>query len=1122
MKIDKATFAGLSDLVVESLKSIAKGDEAGCELEFRYRTAKVSPGNKQRPAMSAESATLDRSAFVAMLTYLRSMPHKYKAVPETISMEVNVKSGLDRGEKLRAVFNAPSRRAITSSVVDGDLHQEVLQELVARVNNAGSTGAGFPDAIQRKDALARPVDVVDYDMRCAMASEVTLTDQATRTLIATAIESKDFVARYKRRFSFVVVSTPSSTSTVGAVSGGAPKKNGSALKNGITAPELRFDLTVVRQARPPKEDAAMTMAAVMSTHETYELELEVASFERDAVEHQPGAALVPMLKQWSIALQVIGDTDYPIPNTEKLAVMAEYAALTGQHRDDCRPLGPKLVTLERGHLQKEPAPGMVSVCQEYTVTEKADGEHRLLMVGGNGLMYTIDDRMNIRFTGCKPAPAFKGSLLEGEVLKPDAKFARAKPLLLLFDAFFINGNSVGALPLMVASTTASHGGGNRTGASQSSSQSSSRLSVVDHFVKGIAKLSAPEDAAMEVRAKAFAEVTSQASLFLAAKGILAKRNAGNYDYSIDGLILTPRDLPVGADRAGADPKFFGTWKRAFKWKPPQFNTVDFLVRIRPAETQLRDDVVHNVGDLFVAYDLPFLGPITSMMFLSDNIPYNTKRKLVPQLFQPEGHEKSGAHMVLLPLDNRGRMFCEEGDEIFDDTIVEFRWAAPSAKDAKEGGGWRPLRVRHDKTQKYMRTRDIGGAANKNETALSVWNSIMEPVTEAIITGAKPLELKTSANDDLDGTAAKDVYYARSLDRFHSNTPGLRAFHNRWVKGRHLLHRFRNRAASVVDFGCGRAGDLQKWLEMGVTRVLGLDLFASNIRDPKDGAHVRALKHLRGTAAARGSPKMAFLPMDVSKVIDPGYINAMDEASGDRLVAQVMWDMVAPSAAPLAGNSNLRSFQGFARDGFDVVSCQFAVHYFFESTDTLQSFAKNVASFLRPGGYFVGTCLDGARVDAALQGTPLGSSIDGRKEGEVIWQITRMYDTLDMEDPRKNIGLKIKVYMESIGQVLTEYLVDFRTLVSSLAAVGVHPLSADECTTLLPLEQEGRAKGGSDASSKACMSTGMFQDLHAALVERVQLGGPEASDRSLVAAADMSDAEKRYSYLNRWFIFRKGV
>jgi mRNA (guanine-N7-)-methyltransferase len=52
-------------------------------------------------------------------------------------------------------------------------------------------------------------------------------------------------------------------------------------------------------------------------------------------------------------------------------------------------------------------------------------------------------------------------------------------------------------------------------------------------------------------------------------------------------------------------------------------------------------------------------------------------------------------------------------------------------------------------------------------------------------------------------------------------------------------------------------------------------------------------------------------------------------------------------------------------GFELLSCQFAMHYFFKSRDTLQLLFTRFSQFIRKGGYFMGTCVDGAKIKGLL-------------------------------------------------------------------------------------------------------------------------------------------------------------
>merc|ERR1712224_891254 len=60
----------------------------------------------------------------------------------------------------------------------------------------------------------------------------------------------------------------------------------------------------------------------------------------------------------------------------------------------------------------------------------------------------------------------------------------------------------------------------------------------------------------------------------------------------DGLIFTPKDLPVGSSGKGkASALRKVTWKQSFKWKPSKYNTIDFLITTKKDE--YGKDIIFN-------------------------------------------------------------------------------------------------------------------------------------------------------------------------------------------------------------------------------------------------------------------------------------------------------------------------------------------------------------------------------------------------------------------------------------------------------------------------------------------------------------------------------------------------
>lgn len=78
--------------------------------------------------------------------------------------------------------------------------------------------------------------------------------------------------------------------------------------------------------------------------------------------------------------------------------------------------------------------------------------------------------------------------------------------------------------------------------------------------------------------KEFFPNNSNQTIFEGCNTILQKVRQDRFEYVTDGLIFTHAFYGVGANSIGkAGPKTKITWEQSFKWKPPQYNTVDFLV-----------------------------------------------------------------------------------------------------------------------------------------------------------------------------------------------------------------------------------------------------------------------------------------------------------------------------------------------------------------------------------------------------------------------------------------------------------------------------------------------------------------------------------------------------------------
>lgn len=135
---------------------------------------------------------------------------------------------------------------------------------------------------------------------------------------------------------------------------------------------------------------------------------------------------------------------------------------------------------------------------------------------------------------------------------------------------------------------------------------------------------------------------------------------------------------------------------------------------------------------------------------------------------------------------------------------------------------------------------------------------------------------------------------------------LRSFHN-FIK-RTLLEVYSKKESTLLDLACGKGGDILKWKLLGL-KVDGYDINKRSIKI--------------ANKRKKGSDNIKFHILDLSKEL----IKCTEQ--------------------------------------YDTATCFFALHYFFQSEQTLNNFFTNVSNCLKPGGYFIGTILDGSKIKESV-------------------------------------------------------------------------------------------------------------------------------------------------------------
>jgi hypothetical protein len=732
---------------------------------------------------------------------------------------------------------------------------------------------------------------------------------------------------------------------------------------------------------------------------------------------------------------------------------------------------PKPITLERTNLIDPKEYGAVSILSGYTVTEKADGERILMYINSKGRVYLINNTYRVEDTGMTVSEAGHNSLIDGEYIschrrKDDA----SKGLYASFDIYYIGGKRITDLPLIVEDNT-----------------KPSRF----NYLKQFEKLISSKGASVEYITK---QHRYSDDILKDSRDILV--NTKSYPYEIDGLIYTPAKLALYSYYTNHPVRLTDNmkWDRVFKWKPDDQNTIDFLITVD--KTLSKNGLKYKEAKLYVGYNASQWEDIdiTRGLKLRYDKEYAkqqrpTQSSYVPALFRPTIYYTPGVEYAHIRQNSKGELRAENGDKIENNSIVEFRYINDPKIPVSER--WRALRVREDKTRIFQKGI-LSKTANELGVALNIWRSIHNPVTTAMITGNQPVYNK-EASDIADERLldTDDVYYNRNIPRECLLSVHMLNFHNQGIKK--ALY---DRAAggTLLELCCGEAGDMNRWIDSGYKFILGVDLVKKNIHNPKSGCYSRMLKR-RSQYMRSMDPKnkvyfpdMVFAVGDCAVPIKNGQAaTALGDKESEDILRRVMNRQ--PGNLP----SHLKYITGKGTDGFNAISCMFAIHYFFESEEKLDGFLDNVSQNLKKNGVFFCTFMNGENVEHEMVKEG-GNMIEGRKlEGDYVggmpvWAIIRRFDT----KTKTSYGKKIDVYIENTQKFIPEYIVSFKVLVEKAKQHGLE-----------------------------LAETEMFEEAFKRLKEKI----PEAEEDyshldNDILQLDKDVIQKRFSFLNQYAVFKK--
>lgn len=798
-----------------------------------------------------------------------------------------------------------------------------------------------------------------------------------------------------------------------------------------------------------------------------------------------------LVKEFINLLTVIQDSEIAIGKDEENRVLNTYKDLlsisylkTLESRT--------MITMQVSHLLQH-------IPNRYACTDKADGERHDLIVLADGSVYLIDKSLKIKKMNMKVSDKkYVNMIIAGEYVDNENG-----KMFLIFDVIYVNeidyrpANQKHILTERIAVINDVVKNCFKTFisfedyASKNSDMEIEKIrkfylkNLVPYYQEFRKKLSAVKGTFITRKLYFVPYGIDPSEVFMYADMIWKFSVYENHvPYALDGCVYTQINAPYMVRASGGD---YDSVPLEYKWKDPKQNSIDFYIVFEKDKN----------GSDIVFYDESSAKGV--------NRSYKIARLMVGS---KDGNTESPIPFIVNKVEQKAYIYAPDGTAqdseekpIDDKTVVEFIYDMNGA----EGGSsvhtdsayrWIPIRTRYDKTEIVGQTQT--GYGNYKDVAYRIWMSIISPITDSVISilgnpSSYPKEierlqeLNVSEKSDRPVVDRKHAYYQKQTN-IGSH---MRAYHN-WIKNNIIQSYCRNKK-TVLDIGCGRGGDIQKFIAAQIGFYVGTDIDNHGLYGIEDCAACRY------EGEKKRNPKispMIFINVD-SKAL-------FDVKSQERAIKN-MSDT----------NKNLIQTHLSGKKKYEVINCQFTLHYYLSDEISWNNFCKNVNDHLSSNGYFLMTTFDGKTIVEKLNGKKKLniSYTDNSGNKNVFAEIVKLYDDESMKNIMSNpYGHGIKVYNSTISDdPVEEYIVDYDFLIKSLKEKC--NLDLIESDTFFNLFHLYKGYFGSKGGEKTNKQQKLIREFY-------QMLNPSFKDSYSAGDIESTKASFAFSSLNRYYIFKR--
>jgi SAM-dependent methyltransferase len=816
--------------------------------------------------------------------------------------------------------------------------------------------------------------------------------------------------------------------------------------------------------------------------EIYELEVEI-TFKKD-ITNLDKKYISMFFNEVMYMIKIIQNSEEIISADESKAVVSKLLHITNAPENARDLPGVQTASAQIIHI-------IDTIPNEYSVTDKADGERHFLMVYKKNV-YLISNNLvvkKIKEYNIKEIEKYEETILDGEYLfvKKYQKF-----MFLGFDILFHKGKDIRDNNLLLERYELLNDVTVNLFDQKKSIDKYNDIfdlkkiktyyqkDIKDyvHYMNETLKKSNKKNL---ILSKYFIfPVGGHPMEIYIYSNLIWEEYTNNAPYLLDGIVYTPMKQKYNIVSST-------TVKTTLKWKPSSKNSIDFYVLYErdPDTNQILNVYDNSVGndndDMYNTND-NFKEKNKIYRILKLHVGKHVSGRENPVLFQKESNNYI-ANLYLI--NNEVRDI--EGDIIEDNTVVEFAYD----KNLPENFRWIPLRTRMDKTDMVIKYKKKYG--NAEWISNKIWVSILDGLEIKDIELLSNLDTYEKHYNYLKSKiTAKSIEQNRQENKYYQEknilAKSMSYFHN-FIKSNIIYTycslKYNKKSLDILDIGCGVGGDINKFYHSRVGSYIGIDKDYANLFSAGDSATSR---YNNNKKKFPGFTNMKFIQANAT--VDFNYNN---QSSNIGNMSDENKKLLINTFGEDSKSTNYKTF--------DILNIQFSIHYYFENDNSLNNFLNNVKKYLRQHGYVIITTFDANIVHNSFNtdgkiNTEYMSS-DGNKT--ILYDINRLYPSNTKN--LKQTGLAIDVLMKWINQdeYYKEYLVEPSFLIETMEKNGLTLIETDTFKNIFDYNKEfliNNAKHESIPSTK-----NFFKDI----------------------ATFYDDNLKNfhlYSFLNRYYIFQK--